>query len=66
QRLGLVVDDILGQNQTVIKTLSPYHRQVEGFAGATILGDGAVALIVDVATLARRALAERGRARPAA
>ncbi|MDO9638356.1 MAG: chemotaxis protein CheA [Pseudotabrizicola sp.] len=55
QRLGLVVDDILGQNQTVIKTLSVYHRNIAGLAGATILGDGAVALIIDVATLARRA-----------
>lgn len=55
QRLGLVVDDILGQNQTVIKTLSIYHRNIAGLAGATILGDGAVALIIDVATLARRA-----------
>lgn len=66
QRLGLVVDDILGQHQTVIKTLSQYHRDVEGFAGATILGDGAVALIVDVATLARRAIANRSNQRPAA
>jgi two-component system chemotaxis sensor kinase CheA len=54
QRLGLVIDDILGQNQTVIKKLSPYHRDVEGFVGATILGDGTVALIVDVSSLARR------------
>lgn len=66
QRLGLVVDDILGQHQTVIKTLSQYHRDVEGFAGATILGDGGVAMIVDVVTLARRALAERAARRPAA
>lgn len=66
QRLGLVVDDILGQHQTVIKTLSQYHRDVEGFAGATILGDGSVALIIDVATLTRRALAERAERKPAA
>lgn len=66
QRLGLVVDDILGQNQTVIKTLSQYHRSVEGFAGATILGDGSVALIIDVATLARRAVAGRHAQRTAA
>jgi two-component system chemotaxis sensor kinase CheA len=62
-RLGLVVDDIVGQHQTVIKTFSAYHRGVEGLSGATILGDGAVALIIDVASLARRALlAARGRA----
>jgi len=59
QRLGLVVDDILGQNQTVIKTLSAYHRRIPGLAGATILGDGAVAMIIDVATLARRARSAR-------
>jgi two-component system chemotaxis sensor kinase CheA len=62
-RLGLVVDDIVGQHQTVIKTFSAYHRAVEGLSGATILGDGAVALIIDVASLARRALSDaRGRA----
>lgn len=66
QRLGFVVDDILGQNQTVIKTLSQYHRDVPGFAGATILGDGSVALIIDVATLARRAQIERTERKPAA
>jgi two-component system chemotaxis sensor kinase CheA len=59
-QVGLVVDDILGQNQTVIKTLSAFHRGVEGFAGATILGDGAVALIIDVATLVRAAISARG------
>jgi two-component system, chemotaxis family, sensor kinase CheA len=60
-RLGLVVDDIVGQHQTVIKTFSAYHRGVEGLSGATILGDGSVALIIDVASLARSALsASRG------
>ncbi|WP_371036833.1 chemotaxis protein CheA [Rhodosalinus sp. FB01] len=52
-RLGLVVGDILGQNQTVIKPLSPYHRGISGLSGATILGDGSIALIIDVATLCR-------------
>ncbi|MEL7172998.1 MAG: chemotaxis protein CheA, partial [Pseudomonadota bacterium] len=52
RRLGLVVDDILGQNQTVIKPLSVYHENIEGIAGATILGDGAVALILDVTGIA--------------
>jgi two-component system chemotaxis sensor kinase CheA len=54
-RVGLVVDDILGQHQTVIKPLGPYHAGVSGFSGATILGDGSVALIADVAILARSA-----------
>lgn len=53
QRVGLVVDQILGNNQTVIKSLSRLHADVETFAGATILGDGTVALILDVAHLVR-------------
>lgn len=55
ERVGLVVDDILGQGQTVIKTLSSFHREIAGLGGATILGDGSVALIIDVATLVRSA-----------
>lgn len=54
QRMGLVVEEILGLNQTVIKPLNIYHRAIPGLAGATILGDGAVALIVDVVTLCRQ------------
>lgn len=48
QRIGLGVDDILGQAQTVVKPLSPFHGGCKGLAGATILGDGSVALILDV------------------
>lgn len=66
QRLGLVVDDIIGQHQTVIKTFSQYHRDIEGFSGATILGDGSVALIIDVVTLVRRALTNRAKQQIAA
>jgi len=47
ERVGLVVDQILGQHQTVIKPLSRLHANVEAFSGATILGDGSVALILD-------------------
>lgn len=65
-RLGLVVDDILGQNQTVIKALGPFHDAVDGFAGATILGDGSVALIIDVAKLARQVAIAHGALRRAA
>lgn len=50
-RGGLVVDQILGQHQTVIKPMSPLHANIEIFSGATILGDGGVALILDVARL---------------
>ncbi len=47
-RVGLVVDQIIGNNQTVIKQLSRLHSRVKTFSGATILGDGSVALILDV------------------
>ncbi|SKA07474.1 chemotaxis protein CheA [Consotaella salsifontis] len=47
-RVGLVVDQIIGNNQTVIKQLSRLHSGVKTFSGATILGDGTVALILDV------------------
>lgn len=53
-RMGLVVDDILGQHQTVIKPMSPFHSELTDFAGSTILGDGAVALILDITSLLRR------------
>jgi two-component system chemotaxis sensor kinase CheA len=50
-RVGLVVDQIIGNSQTVIKSLSRFHADVETFSGATILGDGTVALILDVGHL---------------
>jgi two-component system chemotaxis sensor kinase CheA len=51
ERVGLVVDQIIGSHQTVIKSKSPLHRNVATFSGATILGDGGVALILDVVQL---------------
>ncbi|MDT8343006.1 MAG: chemotaxis protein CheA [Thermohalobaculum sp.] len=53
KRVGLVVDDIIGQHQTVIKSLSAYHRDIAGLAGGTILGDGSVALILDPPALVK-------------
>ncbi len=50
-RVGLVVDQVIGDHQTVIKSLSRLHADVQIFSGATILGDGTVALILDVAHL---------------
>ena len=50
-RVGLVVDQIIGNHQTVIKPMSPLHRSASTFAGATIMGDGEVALILDIAQL---------------
>ncbi|MBR1090320.1 chemotaxis protein CheA [Bradyrhizobium manausense] len=49
--VGLVVDQIIGNHQTVIKSLSKLHSDVTIFSGATILGDGTAALILDVAQL---------------
>lgn len=48
KRLGLVVDELIGSQEIVVKSISSYVGQVEGVAGATILGDGSVALILDV------------------
>jgi two-component system chemotaxis sensor kinase CheA len=52
---GLFVDDLLGQQQVVIKSLEANYRRVEGVSGATILGDGSVALILDIPGLVRLA-----------
>jgi len=50
-RFGVVVDQLLGGHQTVIKSLSKLHADIPTFSGATILGDGGVALILDVPRL---------------
>src|SRR6202000_3187672 len=50
-RVGLVADQIIGNHQTVIKSLSKLHSDVTIFSGATILGDGSAALILDVVQL---------------
>ncbi len=47
KRIGFVVDDVVGEHQTVIKTLGRLYRDIRGISGATILGDGTVALILD-------------------
>ena len=47
-KIALIVDDIIGQQQVVIKSLEENFESIEGIAGGTILGDGNVALIVDV------------------
>ncbi len=48
RRVGLLVDDLLGQQQAVIKSLEAHYQRVQGISGATIVSDGSVALIVDV------------------
>ncbi len=52
-KVGFVVDSVIGQHQTVIKTLGRVYRDVKGVSGATILGDGTVALILDMGVLCR-------------
>jgi len=59
RRLAILVDELIGQQQVVIKSLEENYRKVEGIAGATILGDGQVALILDVPGLAKLARAGR-------
>ena len=53
RRYGFVVDGVIGQHQTVIKSLGRMYQGVRGLSGATILGDGTLALIVDVPALLR-------------
>ncbi len=54
-RIGFVVDEVIGEHQTVIKSLGKLYRNAEHISGATILGDGAVALIVDANKLIKMA-----------
>ena len=53
-RVALLVDELLGQQQVVVKNLESNYRRVDDVSGATIMGDGRVALILDVASLIRR------------
>ena len=48
KKMGLFVDELKGQQQVVIKSLEVNYKRIEGISGATILGDGSVALIVDI------------------
>ena len=54
-RVALLVDELLGQHQVVVKNLESNYRRVPNVSGATILGDGTVALILDTGALVRRA-----------
>jgi len=55
RRVAALVDELLGQHQVVVKNLESNYRRVPNVSGATILGDGRVALIIDVAGLVKRA-----------
>jgi two-component system chemotaxis sensor kinase CheA len=51
RKIALLMDELLGQQQVVIKSLEANFKKVDGIAGATILGNGCVALILDVSGL---------------
>ena len=53
KRAALLIDDLVGQQHVVVKNLESNYRKVPGISGATILGDGGVSLILDVAALVR-------------
>ena len=59
-RIGFVVDSVIGEHQTVIKSLGKVYRNINGISGATILGDGTVALIMDIAGLTNSVYAGAG------
>ena len=53
-RVGFVVDFVVGEHQTVIKSLGKVYRKVDGISGGTILGDGTIALILDLPAIIRK------------
>jgi two-component system chemotaxis sensor kinase CheA len=53
QKVAMFVDELVGQHQVVIKSLESNYRRVSGFSGATIMGDGRVAMILDVSALVK-------------
>jgi two-component system chemotaxis sensor kinase CheA len=54
KRVAALVDELLGQHQVVVKNLETNYRRVSDISGATILGDGRVALIIDTANLVKK------------
>jgi two-component system, chemotaxis family, sensor kinase CheA len=64
RRYALLVDDLVGQQQVVVKNLETNYRKVPGVSAATILGDGSVALILDITGLHRLSRAKKEQRRP--
>lgn len=60
QRIGIVVDELLGQKEIVVKSLGDYLEDVPGIAGSTILGDGRVIMILDIADIFHSTGTRRG------
>ncbi|TQV86717.1 chemotaxis protein CheA [Aliikangiella coralliicola] len=63
RRIALRIDELLGQQQVVIKSLESHYKSIQGVSGATILGDGRVSLILDIVGLAKRASERASRKR---
>lgn len=61
RQMGIVVDDLVGEGDVVIKSLGKYVGEVPGVSGATLLGDGSVAIIIDVASLMNIAVLQQQR-----
>jgi len=61
---AVIVDDIIGQNQIVIKRLGPEVAHLKGFGGSAILGDGRPSLILELSELAQKANADPRRVSP--
>jgi two-component system chemotaxis sensor kinase CheA len=60
-KAALFVDELLGQQQVVIKSIEANYRKVSGISGATIMGDGRVAMIIDVTAVTRMGLSNTKR-----
>ncbi|NCC23862.1 MAG: chemotaxis protein CheA [Deltaproteobacteria bacterium] len=60
QRMGIVVDTVVGEHQTVIKSLGRVYRDVKGLSGATVKGDGTLALILDIPGLVQSVQPDKG------
>ncbi|MCO7247792.1 chemotaxis protein CheA [Halomonas sp. Mc5H-6] len=65
RRYAMLVDELVGQQQVVVKNLEDNYRKVPGISAATILGDGSVALILDISGLHRLSRAKKEAAKPA-
>ena len=59
ERLGLVVDRVIGSHQTVLQPMGPFYREIDLFTGTTIMGDGRVAMILNLAGILRYATQQR-------
>ena len=61
RKIGLIVDHLEGKQEIVIKSLEQNYATVEGLSGASILGDGSICLILDIASMINRVISEQDR-----